>query len=265
LNPCPSVLETDILPLNYFPKMMRYIIEIKYRVVCVLIASFASILTSIKYRYYIIYLLLDTYPKLKESSTKYFILTSVTELFDVFLNTWLFITSYVLYYFMYYHIVSFMSLGLYRKEYENLKKLFVFSLFLWLVSTNLFLRILLPLTYEFFFEFRKESDCKNFKLYLEPKLDTYIDFTLNIYLQSYVTFQLFSVFVFLFEYAKTKEFVAKFKKIIYIKTLIIATIITPPDIWSQITLYAFLIISIETYLLIDIFGNNLKWRIRSKE
>lgn len=258
MNPCPSVLETAILPLNYFPEMIKYMIEIKYRIMSIFIAITTSMLTLIKYRYYMIHFLLEASPELNEGPTKYFILTSITELFDVFFNAWLFVTSHILYYFTHYHIISFMSLGLYKREYNNLKRFFMSSFYIWIASVYLFLKVWLPLTYLFFFEFGQKSDCKHFNLYLEPKLDTYLNFTVNIYIHCYLIFQLILVLVFLINYTKTIYFITRFKKTLYISTLMIATIVTPPEVWSQITVFFFLTLSIEVCSIRNLFNNNLR-------
>lgn len=258
MNPCPSVLETAILPLNYFPEIIKYIVEIKYRIIFIFITLVTSMLTLIKYRYYLINLILETCPELQRNTTKYFILTSITELFDVFFNTWLLIIGHILFYFTCYHIISFMSWGLYKKEYNDFKCFFVNSFYLCIASIFVFLQEVLPLTYIFFFEFKQKSDCKHFKLYFEPKLDTYLNFTINIYIQCCFIFQLMLIMIFLINYTKTTNYITKFRKTIYISTLITATVITPPDIWSQLTLFLLLIMFFEIYLVKITFNNNLK-------
>ncbi len=257
MNPCPSVLETTILPLNYFPKMIKYVIEIKYRIISIFIAIATSMLTLMRYRYYVINLFLETCPNLYGNTIKYFILTSVTELFDVFFNTWLFIMYHIMCYFTCYHIISFMSLGLYKEEYENLKYFFMSSVYLWITSIYIFLKILLPMTFLFFFQFEQQSNYKHFKLYFEPKLDTYLNFTINIYIQCYLIFQIILILVFLINYTRAVCFIPKFRRTIYIGVLIIATLITPPEIWSQIIIFLFLILTVEIYAIGNIFSINL--------
>ena len=231
--------------------------EIKYRLIFIFVAITTSMLTLIKYKYYLINLILETCPPLHETTTKYFILTSITELFDVFFNTSLFITYHITYYFTCYHVICFMSLGLYKKEYISLRHLFINSLYLWVACVYLFLQTILPLASIFFLEFKQKSNCDHLKLYLEPKLDTYLNFTISIYMQCCLIFQLILIFIFLTNYTKTINFIIKFKKTVYIGILITATIITPPDIWCQITVFLFLTLSIEIYLMKKEFNKNL--------
>lgn len=225
--------------------------------ISIFIAIATSMLTLIKYRCSMINLFLETCPNLYENTIKYFILTSITELFDVFFSTWLFIIYHIMYYFTCYHIISFMSLGLYKKEYKNLKCFFINSVYLWITSIYVFLKILLPMTFLFFFQFEQQANYKYFKLYFEPKLDTYLNFTINIYIQSYLIFQIILILIFLINYTKTMFFIPKFRKTIYIGALIIATLITPPEIWSQIIVFLFLILSIEIYTIGNTFNINL--------
>ena len=91
--------------------MSKYIIEIKYRIICILIVFFTFIPTLFVYKFYIIHFFLWINPKALTNSLNYFILTSITELFNVFYFISLFIIKYILYYFVYYHTVSFLALS----------------------------------------------------------------------------------------------------------------------------------------------------------
>lgn len=233
--------------------MTKYIIEIKYRTVCILIVFFTFIPILFIYKFYIIHFFLWINP----NSLNYFILTSITELFNVFFNISFFIIKYILYYFVYYHIVSFLALGLYEKEYKSLKKIFIMSLFLWALSTGLFLSIFLPLTFDFFFDFQKKST-ETLNLFFEPKIEEYFSFILSIYSQSYIGFQLLLIFAIFFEYAKTNlNIIKNLKKFIYIFILLVATIITPPDMLNQILFFIFFVVSLEIHIFCKILKENI--------
>jgi sec-independent protein translocase protein TatC len=233
--------------------MTKYIIEIKYRTVCILIVFFTFIPILFIYKFYIIHFFLWINP----NSLNYFILTSITELFNVFFDISFFIIKYILYYFVYYHIVSFLALGLYEKEYKSLKKIFMMSLFLWALSTGLFLSIFLPLTFDFFFDFQKKST-ETLNLFFEPKIEEYFSFILSIYSQSYIGFQLLLIFAIFFEYAKTNlNIIKNLKKFIYIFILLVATIITPPDMLNQILLFIFFVVSLEIHIFCKILKENI--------
>lgn len=237
--------------------MVKYIIEIKYRVICILIVFFSFMLTMIVYKYYIIHFFLWINPKIIISSLNYLILTSVTEFFDVFFELCFSFTKYIIYYYIYYHIVSFLALGLYKREYKYLKGFFMISLFLCIFSTSMFLKFFLPITYDFFFNFQ----CYVFNVYFEPKMDEYFNFVLSLYYQSYACFQFLLLWIFSFKYTKTENsFIKKFKKFIYIILLIAATILTPPDVFSQIGVFLFLTLSIELYVFSRLLYKNLAER-----
>jgi sec-independent protein translocase protein TatC len=233
--------------------MTKYIIEIKYRTVCILIVFFTFIPILFIYKFYIIHFFLWINP----NSLNYFILTSITELFNVFFDISFFIIKYILYYFVYYHIVSFLALGLYEKEYKSLKKIFMMSLFLWALSTSMFLSIFLPLTFDFFFDFQKKST-ETLNLFFEPKIEEYFSLILSIYSQSYIGFQLLLVFAIFFEYAKTNlNLIKNLKKFIYIFILLVATIITPPDMLNQILFFIFFVVSLEIHIFCKILKENI--------
>jgi sec-independent protein translocase protein TatC len=257
LNPCPSVLETAILPLNYYPQVTKYVIEIKYRIICILIVFFTFISATVLYKFYIIHLVIWMNPETLTDSLNYFILTSITELFNVFFNMSFFLVKHVLYYFIYYHVVSFLALGLYDREYEYLKCFFITSLFLWFLSTSVFWNMLLPITYDFFFNFQHKST-ETLNVFFEPKMDEYLSFLLSIYSQSYTCFQFLLVVITFLEYTNTSLIIIKnLKKFIYIFVLLIATFITPPEIINQMVIFLFLVLTIEAYLFSKILKKNI--------
>lgn len=234
--------------------MVKYIIEIKYRVACILIVFFSFMLTMIVYKYYIIHFFLWINPKIIISSLNYLILTSITEFFDVFFELCFSFTKYIIYYYTYYHIISFLALGLYKKEYRYLKEFFTISVSLCVISTSMFLKIFLPITYDFFFSFQYYV----FNVYFEPKMNEYFNFVLNLYSQSYACFQFLLLLVFFFKYTEIdNSFIKKFKKFIYIILLMAATIMTPPDIFSQIGVFIFLLLSMEFYFFSRLLYKNL--------
>ena len=196
-------------------------------------------------------------PKALTDSLNYFILTSITELFNVFFSMSFFLVKHVLYYFIYYHVVSFLALGLYEREYTYLKYFFIASLFLWILSTSIFWSILLPITYDFFFNFQHKST-ETLNVFFEPKMDEYLNFLLSIYSQSYTCFQFLLIVIIFLEYTNTSLIVMKsLKKLIYIFILLIATIITPPEILNQLVIFLFLVLSIEAYLFSKILKKNV--------
>lgn len=190
-------------------------------------------------------------------SLNYFILTSITELFNVFFNMSFFLVKYVLYYYAFYHIVSFLALGLYHKEYKYLKRVFIISLFLWALSTSIFWNILLPMTYDFFSSFQQKST-ETLNVFFEPKLDEYLNFLFDVYSQSYTCFQLLLLIPIFLEYTITNLTALKdLRKVLYIIILSIATIVTPPEVLNQMVTFLFLVVSMEIYFLSSILKKNL--------
>jgi len=230
-------------------------IEIKYRIICILTVFFTFISVIIAYKFYIIHLIVLI--NSTTDSLNYFILTSVTELFNVFFNMSFFLVKYVLYYYVFYHIVSFLALGLYHREYKYLKKVFIISLFLWALSTSIFWNILLPMTYDFFSSFQHKST-ETLNVFFEPKMDEYLNFLLDVYSQSYTCFQLLLLIFIFLEYTTTNLTALKnLRKVIYIIILLIATIITPPEVLNQMVTFLFLVVNMEIYFFSSILKKNL--------
>lgn len=235
--------------------MAKYLVEIKYRVISILILFFTFMGTIFFYKFYFIHLILWVNPRVFSIVLN---ITSITELFDIFLKISFFLVKYFLFYYIYYHCVCFLALGLFNIEYYYLKFFFNASLCLWGFSTVFFVTGFLPMAYDFFFQIEKSSSDILNSVRFEHNLVDYVDFFLELYSQSYMCFQVVLLLGGLFRYLKLSLSVLKtFKKLIYICILLIATIITPPDAFSQFLFFLFLAVNLEIYIFLRIFKENL--------
>jgi len=154
-----------------------------------------------------------------------------------------------LYYFIYYHVTSFLALGLYKKEYTYLKKFFTKSFLWWGCYTAFYLKTLLPLSYEFFFVFHQKS-IEKLQIFFEPKLYEFFDFIMETYSQNFICTQFLLILTEVFNYKNASLTTIKMlKKKLYIGVLFVATFLTPPDITSQLIVFLSLVLYIEAYLI----------------
>ena len=87
--------------------------------------------------------------------------------------------------------------------------------------------------------------------YFEAKLSEYLDFFMNLNQISTFICQLFTlIFIYITSIKNYLTFIKKSKKIIFFLLFILATVITPPDLFSQIILGSMIII---IYVLLIIF------------
>jgi Sec-independent protein secretion pathway component TatC len=139
------------MKINY---LYTYYLEIKNRIFLSLICWISVSIVCYFYKETLLFLFISfsNYGVLADSKP-YFIFTDVTEIFSVYAQLIFFISNQILFIKLSYHILMFLSLGLYKFEYTNLK--FVLKYFKFLViSIFLLNKILMPLSWSFFLSFQ---------------------------------------------------------------------------------------------------------------
>lgn len=231
--------------------MKKFINEIKNRVY--LIISNWLIVTFVCYFYkdVLIFILIKPITQLSENNSLYFIFTNLTEIFEAQLYLIIFFSNQIIFFYIIYNILKFISPGLYKSEYLKIKQFLSWSFFTWMLSTYFFYILLLPKTWEFFFSYQSTIFDDSFNLYLEAKLNEYFKFFNNVYFISKTSSQLIFMSIFFVNLQDNfLNFIKSKKKLIYFFNFLIATLITPPDIISQITVGSLLILLYEFFMLI---------------
>lgn len=200
--------------------------ELKFR--------FLSLLLSYCLLFYFLYnnkeLLLYKYTALSELPQ--FIYTDITEAFFTYLRfinfiCLLFITPLFLY-----HLWLFLIPGLYKREKSSILKGII------IMSSLIYISIsyLIPNIYKFFMTYSNEL------LNLEPKFNEYMNLTINLMMQIAI---ISSISIILYLIKIKTNYLIKNRKIMIIISLIISSIITPPEIINQIIMSIPIIISYE--------------------
>ena len=223
--------------------MLKYLTEIKSRLT-LLIFTLCSII-AICYTYKEILLFMVTQIHLNDTSS-YFIFTNVTELFSVYFRLIMFISIQISVWYLFYHIFTFLSPALFFYEYEFGSFFFRVSTFFWFFSIFLSIFILIPFGWNFFLSFQT-----NLSFYFEANLTQYLDFCVSVYLLSFVYCQSFTLlFFFLLNVAQNCKYIKRFRKIYYYIFVLFATLVSPPDIFTQIVISFFTTIFFEFVIFI---------------
>ncbi|MBZ0263874.1 twin-arginine translocase subunit TatC [bacterium] len=131
----------------------------------------------------------------------------------IFLQIWLFVME-----------------GLYSRERKMLIPVVFFSSFNFLVGAG-FGWLVLPWATDFFMSFSTNTVENMWSL------EKYLDFVLRMFVAFGVVFELPLVIYFLARFGiVTPEFLRKYRRHAYISVLIAASIITPPDVFTQVVL-----------------------------
>lgn len=147
----------------------------------------------------------------------------------------------------------FLSPALYKNEKKNVLLTIFFSPFLFLCGAIFAYYFILPLALKFFASFETQgfADAHNFSIQLETRLSEYLNFTSNLLLGFGVAFQFPILLLFLIRLDCLSVNGLRQKRRYWIVIIfIIAAILTPPDVVSQLSLAVLLIFLFEIVLLI---------------
>ena len=233
----------------------KYYLEIKNRCLLLSLTWVSTILVS--YFYKEILLFISIQPSICNNNTNlifYFIFTDVKEVFSVYIKLIVFLGNQVLIFYLIFHILSFIAFGLYKFEYRYLKLIFYTSIGFWVVSLIVFNKILFPISLNFFLSFQSLTSFKSLSFHFEAKLNEYLNFYIMFYYICTIYCQIFVILVFFFDYINTNlNLIKRFRKIFYYLFVFLSTLITPPDIISQILFSSCLIFIFEVLIFINIF------------
>lgn len=238
-----------------------YYIEIKNRIFLLSLTWFSVIFICYFYKEMLLNLFIHmnhyflTFSDLKP----YFIFTDVTDIFYVYVKIIFFISNQVLILNFCYHTLVFLSLGLYRYEYNFLQFIFVLFVFSWCFSVLFLNTVLVPLSWNFFLSFNTETNLNSVFLFFEAKLIEYIDFYINLYYVSLFNSQIliFSVLI-INKFSKNLDKIKIFRRTFYYIFVLFSTLSTPPDIFSQLFLSAILVIMYEIIVFLKIYNISLE-------
>nr|YP_009485527.1 SecY-independent transporter protein [Nitzschia alba]AVR57591.1 SecY-independent transporter protein [Nitzschia alba] len=233
---------------NYY----KYYKEIKNRIIVITIAWGISLTIGYSYKEAILFTLIDSNNSFINLNTKpYFIFTNVTEIFYVYLELSIFFANQITVIILVYQIVMFLSLGLYQFEFEKLKFAFQMFVISWLISTILLHKLIIPLSWKFFLSFQNSLNISQpISFFFEARLIEYFHYLTNLYYICLINCQFLAMLI--TTLTNLNGILKKtFRKLFYLLFVIFSTIITPPDVLSQIFISGSLILIYESLILIE--------------
>lgn len=226
--------------------MLKYFLEIRNKLILLTITFFSTLLICYFYKEALLFLVTQMH---LNDKNLYFIFTDVTELFSVYFRLILFVSIQVTLWYFFYHLFSFLSTALYSYEFKFLNFLWTSGSFFFVLSFFLSSYIIIPFGWNFFLSFQTQQN-----FYFEARICEYFSFYVNTYVLCSVYCQLFTfLFLFLAEIQRNYLYIKKYRKLYYYSFLIFATLMTPPDLISQLASTFFVIIIYESVLLFSLF------------
>lgn len=237
--------------------MQKYLIEIKYRFFLIVIAWCAALIVSYIYKESMLFIITQStnfFFKNYALDISYFIFTEITEIFTIYTILSYFVAFQIGIIYFFFHFFLFFSPAFFKKEYKKVKKILIFIFLTWIFSSLISNCLIIPFIWNFFLSFQKLSLFKPIDLYFETKLLEYIEFYISVYYGCFFYLQIFLFILFLLNYnSRIISAVPKIRKIYYYIFLILVTIITPPDIFSQLCITFIFILCYELSFFISIY------------
>jgi len=236
-----------------------FITEIKNRLLLTIFSTIYTFIICYSYKETLLFFTIKPNFFYIKSNLFYFIATNITDIFSTYIKLSYFIVIQCFIVFGFYHIIKFILPGLYNKEIKKLNFFVSISMFLWFITFLLFNKLILPFSWNFFFSFQNPTKSNTINMFFEAKLTEYIELYIQIYYSCFLIWLFFvSILILLNSLNNKIKFIKKSRKLFYVLFYFIATIITPPDIFSQIFLGNFFILFFEIAIIITIVQKFIK-------
>lgn len=230
--------------------MQKYYLEIKNRFFLLVFCWFSLILSCYAYKETLLFLFVRaTNSRNFLEFDSYFIFTNVTELFTVYLNLIFFLSNQIINFVFFYQILMFFCSGFYKFEYKQAIFFIKTFLFYWSVLMILLYYVLIPFSWSFFLSFNK-GYFSDETFFFEAKIIEYFTFFIDMYYVCLFTaLFLVTATIALNSSVATLKRIKSFRKLFYFIFLFFSTVVTPPDIASQLFFTSCLVCTYELLIL----------------
>jgi len=244
-----------------------YFLEFKNRIKLVMSGLLFVIALFIAYKETLLYILIKpTISSLSLISRSYLICTNITDGFTTYWNIIMILYLHYVLFFLFYNAYFFFVPGLYYQEKKILSDFISIYILVYIFVVLLFYNYLLPTSWNFFFKFNDmyfdlnlPQHNKEVKLFFEITLKHYVAFFFSLYFFLLIFIQLYILLIYkLIKIYKKVKFKALYRKQIYFLFFVFSTLITPPDILSQIVFGSTSILVLELTIFILIFKNKVE-------
>jgi len=166
----------------------------------------------------------------------YFIYTHPSELFEVYLTLIFYFSWLILFPYFLWNFLDFLKSGLIKSEYRYLYKTLIYLSILICLFNLLCFMSLFPNFWIFFESFNNIADSKtNLNFFLELRIQDYFLFLKSfLYIVNVCLFS-FLCLCFLFNYYGLKNLLY-WKKLFIFFNIVFATLLSPPDVYSQLVI-----------------------------
>ena len=240
--------------------MLKYLLELKNRLFLLFFLWISLIFTCYVYKENLLFVLVSYSNSLVTESNSlvifnnYFIFTNITEVFSTNVLMVIFISNQFCMLYFIYHLFLFLFYSLYNKEYVIVKIIVKLSILFWILSVIFLNLFLVSISWNFFLGFQNQV---NFKIFFEAKILEYFKYYKSLYFVCVYNSQIFIIIGLLFNFIdKSIEQFKLVRKISYFFIIIFSTLITPPDVISQLISSFILCFFFELLLLVKLWKSH---------
>ncbi len=192
--------------------------------------------------------LVEVYPP-KEG--RRLIFTNLTEAFFTYFKISCYAGVIFSFPFVAFQLYFFVAPGLYKREKKWLIPIFIFSPLLFFSGAAIVYYFVMPLAWKFFLSFESINSESHLPIVLEARISDYLDITLEMIIGFGLAFQLPIIALLLAKVGVVKgSWLSAQRKYAVVIIFIIAAILTPPDVISQVLLALPLLLLYEISIVI---------------
>jgi len=233
---------------------MFYLLELFTRIKYFIFSSFFTFLLFYTFKDVLLVVVVYTLFSLQEDifisfNIDHFIYTHPTELFSMYITLVSVFSFFFLLPYIVWHIFDFLKQSLYSKEFKNLKLFLILFICILILFNFLFLFVVFP---QIWFVFNSFNNSNLINLLFELKINEYFIFFFNfLFIFNLFIFNLFILIFFLKILGIIN--VIRWKKLFIFLNIVFATLLSPPDVYSQLIFLIILTIFLELFLFFFLF------------
>ena len=229
-------------------EILEHLLELRNRIIFLIMFFFISFFICYYYSTQIYNFLL--YPLEKNlialGLERKLIYTGLGEAFSSYIKLSFFISIFMVFPYINWHLYRFISPALYKKERKFFYPLLIVSPMLFYIGCFFAYYFVFPLAWKFFLSFETHT-ISTVPIELQAKISEYLSLSMRIIIAFGLVFQLPVILIILLKTGiVSKESLRKKRKYAFLLFFIIGAVITPPDIISQIA------IALPMYLLFEV-------------
>lgn len=205
---------------------LRYLYELYYRLTHILIGITFFFVINYNYKQTIVYIILP-------QGITHFITTNITEIFINYIQLCVIVSLFITAIVLIIQLYLFLRPGLYLYESKRYFRFLLFTISIYICIYFKIYPTLIQMLWEFFLYYMENFN--SLQLNFEPKFTDYINYMQTLAITLIIIYPIIIVISFILKRINL-IIITKYRSISYLTILLIATLITPPDPFSQILL-----------------------------